>query len=496
MNSKHTLFLLFAVFLSACSSQSKLTNVTNDSFSNLVNSIDSIFNDKDFESAFWGAEIKSLDNGKVWYERNAGKLFMPASNEKIVTTSVGLLTMGPKFQYSSNLGYRGEVRDSVLHGDLILYSNGDPTLYSRLCESSLVLFNKYASELSSLGIKKVTGNVYGDDTAFENEHIGYGWAYDGLSYWYSAPFGPLQINENYVDYKITPAKEAGGEVTVVPNIPTSYHKLENNLVTVDAVKHYPNMHRVLNSEVVKFNGEVKAGGRTFEWSPTVNDPTMFYLRVFREVLDSNGISVEGKSYSAYNVENFDDIKSGKVVISTYYSPEFAEIIKGLMKRSQNLYAETVARTISWYKQGKGVMRNSRALIYKKLAEFGLKEGSYLYRDGSGLSRYNYVSPKHLVKILEGMYSSEYKDLWLDIQPLAGVDGTLRRRMKGTAAEGNVRAKTGTIANVRGLSGYVTTADGENLVFSFLVNAHSVGSKDTERVTDSVLELIAAYNKDK
>jgi D-alanyl-D-alanine carboxypeptidase/D-alanyl-D-alanine-endopeptidase (penicillin-binding protein 4) len=116
-------------------------------------------------------------------------------------------------------------------------------------------------------------------------------------------------------------------------------------------------------------------------------------------------------------------------------------------------------------------------------------------DGSGLSRYNYISPRELVKILTAMYKSPYWEVWRDAQPIAGVDGTLKSRMKGTKAEGNVRAKTGTISNVRGLSGYVTTADGEEIVFSFLVNGHLRTSLDTERITDKALTLIAEFQRD-
>ncbi|MCK4529953.1 MAG: D-alanyl-D-alanine carboxypeptidase, partial [Candidatus Marinimicrobia bacterium] len=115
-----------------------------------------------------------------------------------------------------------------------------------------------------------------------------------------------------------------------------------------------------------------------------------------------------------------------------------------------------------------------------------------YIDGSGLTRYNYISPHVLVKILEGMYRSELKDVWMNTLPISGVDGTLRRRMKGTAAERRVLAKTGTISNVRGLSGYTQTASGENIVFSFLVNGHLLSSRETERITDSILELICEY----
>src|SRR5690606_15601251 len=165
----------------------------------------------------------------------------------------------------------------------------------------------------------------------------------------------------------------------------------------------------------------------------------------------------------------------------------------LMKRSQNMYAETMVKLLGWNENGIGTFRNGKRVVERVLKGFGIDPDTYAYMDGSGLSRYNYISPEQLVKILEGMYNSEYKDVWIDLLPIAGVDGTLRNRMKGTKAEGNVRAKTGTISNVRGLSGYVTTADGEELVFSFLVNGHLVSTKDTEDVTDGVLKIISEYS---
>ena len=127
-----------------------------------------------------------------------------------------------------------------------------------------------------------------------------------------------------------------------------------------------------------------------------------------------------------------------------------------------------------------------------LKDFGVKPGTYAYMDGSGLSRYNFISPAQIVKILEGMINSRFQDIWIDIQPIAGIDGTLKYRMRGTKAEGNVRAKTGTISNVRGLSGYVKSAEGEEFVFSFLVNGHLRSSRETELITDKVLELISEF----
>ncbi|MBW6457836.1 MAG: D-alanyl-D-alanine carboxypeptidase, partial [FCB group bacterium] len=125
-------------------------------------------------------------------------------------------------------------------------------------------------------------------------------------------------------------------------------------------------------------------------------------------------------------------------------------------------------------------------------QFGIEPGSWIYSDGSGLTRYNYISPQILINILEGMYRSDMRDMWLETFPIAGVDGSLRNRMKGTPAEGRARGKTGTIANSRGLSGYVKTQSGENVVYSFLVNGHVLSSTDTDRITDGILELLSAY----
>ena len=159
-----------------------------------------------------------------------------------------------------------------------------------------------------------------------------------------------------------------------------------------------------------------------------------------------------------------------------------------------MYAETMVKTMGWKKSGVGSFREGKKVVEKVLAGFGIEAQSYAYRDGSGLSRYNFLSPRQIVKILKGMRNSEHSDTWKEIQPIAGVDGTLKNRMKGTKAEGNVRAKTGTISNVRGLSGYLTTSAGEELVFSFLINGHLRSSKETELITDKVLILIAEYPK--
>ena len=153
-----------------------------------------------FKHAHWGVLIKSLDTGRKWFEKNSEKVFMPASNEKIITTSSALLNLGPQFKFETKLYYIGDLRDSVLQGDLVVWSNGDPTMYTRFYDDPRDVFNKWADMLDSLGIKKISGNIIGNDNAFDDNHLGYGWSYGGLDSWYSAEVGALQLNENYIRF--------------------------------------------------------------------------------------------------------------------------------------------------------------------------------------------------------------------------------------------------------------------------------------------------------
>ena len=214
--------------------------------------------------------------------------------------------------------------------------------------------------------------------------------------------------------------------------------------------------------------------------------------MLKETLESRGIEVDGDAVDCDDLPGWDHEPSDFTIMDEHASPPLSEILSGLMKRSQNMYAENMVRIMGKDAHGEGSFSNGRRVVLDELSGFGVPTRGWSYTDGSGLSRYNFISPRIIRSILKGMRGHEYGDVWYDAQPIAGVDGTLRSRMKGTPAEGNVRAKTGTISNVRGLSGYVTTAAGEEMVFSFLVNAHQVSSSDTNDVTDGGLALIAAY----
>jgi D-alanyl-D-alanine carboxypeptidase/D-alanyl-D-alanine-endopeptidase (penicillin-binding protein 4) len=485
-----SLFILTTIFIASCSTSSKLTRKNN--FNLLKEEIQQTFYDSAFAHAHWGAKIKSLQTGKVWYELNSEKMFMPASNEKIPTSAAALQKLGPDFRFTTKLQSTGGIVDSVLTGDLIVWSNGDPTIYERLYDSTTAVFNNFADSLKQLGIKQVNGRIIGDDNAFDDNHIGYGWTHGGLKYWYSAKVGALQLNENYVDFYIIPPNSKQDSVKIIPNVHSDYFTVKNNITVTDTGRNDIDLDKEFGTEEFVFSGTVRAGTDTIMNSPTIHNPTGFYVTVLKEVLEKNGIEITGGAVDCDEINEYDSLALHTTDLVKYKSPPNSEILKILMKRSQNLYAETMTRVLGWKYKGKGSFRKGRHLVYQTLNNFSIDTSMIQYMDGSGLSRYNYISPAQIVKILEGMRTSRYWDVWYGIMPVAGIDGTLKYRMRGNAAEGNVHAKTGTISNVRALSGYVTTAAGEDLVFSFLVNGHLLSSKDTERITDSVLKMIAEF----
>ncbi|MBZ0199502.1 MAG: D-alanyl-D-alanine carboxypeptidase/D-alanyl-D-alanine-endopeptidase [Ignavibacteriaceae bacterium] len=484
-------FFSFIFTLMGCAGTNEISS---DRYASLHTKIDSLLNDPRFGNAHLGVLIKSQSSGKVLYERNAGKLFMPASNEKILTTSGALIKLGTDFKFKTLLTYSGVIQDSLLNGDLIVFGDGDPTLYSRFYKTPDEVFHRWAKLLKQNGVKKISGNIIGDDNAFDDEPIGYGWSHDGLDSWYSAEISALQFNENYVDLVITPPSDKNSNCTITPNVNSSYFNIIDSTVVTDAGYGYLNVSRAYGTNDILISGRVKKNSSKIYRSPSIENPTKFYVTVLKEVLESEGIKVIGNAVDCDEINNWNHNADDFISIDTLYSPPLKDILKGLMKRSQNLYAETMVKTLGSKYFGRGSFSNGKKVVEEVLSGMGIKPNTYSYMDGSGLSRYNFVTPLQLVTILEAMRKSNLSNDWYDLFPIAGVDGTLSARMKNGKARNNVRAKTGTIANTRGLSGYVTTASGDEIVFSFLINAHLQSTKATEELTDTILELLAEYDK--
>lgn len=451
--------------------------------------MDDIFHDPTFANAHWGVLIQSLETGEYFYKRNENKLFMPASNLKLFTSSAGLVLLGDDYRFTTDILMRGRIDGSTLIGDLIIRGSGDPTLSGRFYQNNIYkVFNDWADSLLEFGIDEITGNVIGDDNEFDDQGLGTGWHWDYESDWYAAPSSALSFNDNCIDIIITADKISRScRIQLMPN--TKYAAVINkvSLVGKDSVTNI-NVHRERGTNLVTVSGTIKESDsvRTFV---TVNNPTQYTMVILKEVLESKGITIGGfamdiDDYST-PIENYEITN-----LFTHYSPKLSEIVKVINKNSQNFFTEQLLKTIGLEKEGFGSAENGISAANSVFQEMGIDPEDMVMVDGSGLSRLNLVTPKQIISLLNYMYRHKYFQPFYNSLPIAGVDGSLAKRMKGTKAENNVRAKTGFIGGVRSLSGYVRTGDNEPVAFSVIVNNFTVPLKLAENIQDLVCVRLA------
>jgi serine-type D-Ala-D-Ala carboxypeptidase/endopeptidase (penicillin-binding protein 4) len=450
----------------------KAPPVPRDTVRELRLQLDHLFGNPEFSNAFWGVAIQSIDSGEILYEQNSGKLLMPASNMKILTGIAALKKLGPDFVYETRIATENDIQEGKLNGNLIVTGNGDPTI-------SVDVLNQWAAQLKAGGLNEINGDIIGDDSAFDDERLGFGWSWDDLPYYYATETTALQLAENAITVTLI-AGEAGLPVTVQKEPNTSYIQVVQNVqVQPDAQPSVKWIYKP-ESRTVYASGTLPSGGEDYG-SFSISNPSEYFVHCLKEKLEENGIEVHGSSH----VKHWDTLSLP--VRITRKSPPLKEILSVLLKRSQNLYAETLLKTL-----GSGKTADGIGVVETTLEEMGVPPNSIVMLDGSGLSRYNYVTPNALLTCLRKIYLDDPAQIFYNALPIAGVDGTLKSRMKESAAENNVRAKTGSISNVRSLSGYVRTRDGEMLVFSILANNFNAPSETANAIQDQAVELLANF----
>jgi D-alanyl-D-alanine carboxypeptidase/D-alanyl-D-alanine-endopeptidase (penicillin-binding protein 4) len=454
--------------------------------------IDSMADAPQFADAHWGILIVDPERGDTLYARNAGKLFMPASNMKILTSATAITQLGPDYRFRTYFVARGPVNDGTLDGDLLVIGRGDPSVSDHMLHDAMLPLRAIADSLAAKGIRRVRGSVVAAGDAFPGEVLGFGWSYDDFEDSYSAPIDELLFNEGFSELHVRGGDRPGDSVRVEVRPAHSYPRVHVAAKTIAPATSDTTRARRRNtlrarkdstSWDVILEGEIAAGD-TAVIETTHHDPDAAYVAAVREALRDKGITIG---------DSAGDASSGRAdTLATLTSPPLSEILKALMKPSQNQIAEMLFRTVALEKTGTGRGDSARAVVERQIASWGVPVPSEaVVRDGSGLARYDYISPRTVVRILDAMRRAPTFNVYYDALPIAGVDGTIAGRMKGTPAQGNVHAKTGTVAQARSLSGYVTTADGHMLVFSFLCNNFTVPNRAVEGVQDAIAARLAA-----
>ena len=451
--------------------------------------------------------MRSLKSGDTLYAFNPQKLLIPASNLKIVTLASAAERLGWDYAYETQILAVGAIDAGTLDGDLLVVGSGDPSLVAADGMSSRV-FDEWAGRMKALGVRTILGRVVGDDNAFDDEELGFGWSWDDLPEEYAAGVSALQFNENAARVTIRPGAAAGELASIDLTPPGTGLVIDNGLKT-GAPDSPPSIaaRRLPGSPRLELRGSIPLGAMPVTRVVSVDNPTLFAVAALRDALIARGIDVRGPAV------DIDDLahppkRSDGVALITYRSPPLSTLAVRLMKASQNLYAETLLKTL-------GIRRVSevsdvsdtcaaacgasaaagRAAVQATLRAWGVPVDALIQRDGSGLSRYDYVTAEALVAILTHVDRDEtLRGPFEASLPIAGRDGTLANRMKGTAAEGNARAKTGSMSNVRALSGYITSADGEPLVFSILANNFETTADVINRATDAIVVRLAQFRR--
>ena len=451
-----------------------------------VSQIDALLSEPGLKGGFQGVVIRSLKDGATWYERNPDTMFIPASNEKLLTSSSVLNTLGPNWKYVTRLVRDGVIdSDGTLHGRLILVGSGDPLLADKDLDALV-------DAAKTVGIKRVDGDVIADESRFDSVRYGDGWSWDDMSFYYSAQVSALNLNGNMIQIHTDPGRAPGDAVRIKVTPTLHYVKFINRAKTVaKGEKTALVISRELGGNRVTITGPLALDAKPDDHKPvgvTVEDPARYAAVVFAEKLRLSGILTDGIGVG--------QSPPSAIAIGIHESPPLSEILKRLNKPSDNLVAECLLKTLGAEKSAKGIgtWASGREAANSWFASIGMDANGIDMTDGSGLSRQTFATPHNLAVLLKTMYSHPDSKAFIDSLPIAGVDGTLRNRMKGTAAEGNCRAKTGTLSSVSSLSGYVTTADGEPLLFVILMNNHKARASIATGVQNKIVELLASWKK--
>ncbi|WP_345429223.1 D-alanyl-D-alanine carboxypeptidase/D-alanyl-D-alanine endopeptidase [Actinoallomurus vinaceus] len=435
----------------------------------LKTDIDNILTDSRLNGASIGVIVRNAKTGAVLYDRNSDTQEIPGSNNKIETSTAAFGILGAGYRFKTTVYTRG--------ANLYLKGTGDPTLRG-------ADYDKLAAAVAAKGIKKIKGNLIADDTWFDQEYTPPGWDPTDLPYSYGAGISALNVSPDDVfdagsiGVTITPGTE-GQPVKVTLNPPTSVVQIVNHATTGKAgTSSTVSVDRTGGTNKIVVTGSYPANGGKEDHLSTAPNPTQYAADVFLRALKAHGVKVVGATKRAATPK-------GAKAVTTRKSMTLSQLATPFLKLSNNQIAEILTKAIGRKAAGKGTRTAGIAAISRYLKTLGVDTTKVKQTDGSGLSRTNKTTPKQASVILKAVQSKPWYSTWYNALPIAGqadklVGGTLASRMKGTAAAGNVHAKSGTLTGVTALSGYVKDDTGQPLIFSIMFNGYQGGApKDIE-----------------
>lgn len=440
--------------------------------------MDAISNSTYLKSARWAFVVQEAASGKSLVSLNPNETLLPASTMKTVTSAAAMGILGENYRFSTYLEYDGEIRDGVLYGNVYIRGSGDPTLGSDRFgddKNATALLRNAVNVIRAKGIQRIEGRVVGDASIYDDALVPVNWVWNDIGNYYGAGASGLTFMENtyYVYFK--PSDTVGKIAPLLrtdPEIPGM--ELINEMRTGkrgSGDQGY--IYGAPYTSLRYLRGSIPQGKPEFYIKGSTPDPALFAAQCLQKALKSDSISVSSSS-STVRLLNLAGTHSSteRNLLSTTQSPPLKEIVYWLNKKSVNLYAEHLLKAIGLHQKGKASTEAGAEAVTAWWKAKGVDVNGFHMNDGSGLSRYNGITAKQLCHMLRINIKQAWFDEFYNSLPIAGVSsdpGTLRRMCKGTAAAGNVHAKSGYISRVRSYAGYVDTQSGKRLCFAMVAN---------------------------
>ena len=485
----------------------------------LKSRISEILQKPELAPAMVGVKVASLDTGRVLFEENSEKLLRPASNMKLYTVAAALDRLSPDYRFITSV-YARTRPDSAgtIHGDLTVYGRGDPSIAARFNNGDYFKgIDDLASRIAAAGVKRVEGDLIGDESYFTGPRYGSGWEWEDLTWYYGAEVSALTVNDNALDLFVKPGVGIGKPAAVTTGPPDPLLTISNRVTTSPkGSRREISVERGLGENTITVSGSIPLDDKGYTGGIGISHPALLFVYLLRSALAQKGVSITGKSRTsgeanqtlltagatittASNGSSSQSVAASESELATLQSPPFSLIAAQTLKPSQNLYTELILRTLG--KVGSSTVAPDSnetsedaglEVVKTFLKSAGIRPESLVLSDGSGLSRNDMVTAEASVELLTFMSRHRYADVFRNALPIAGVDGTLRNRMKNTLAENNLRAKTGSLSSAASLSGYVTSAAGEKLVFSIMVNNFPSDLEPRVASIDPIAVLLASF----
>lgn len=465
MNNRIALYILLLLLSFNLKAEDSIDKIT------LINELKSLFSSKEAKNISWGVSIVDTNSNEKIFSLNEDKQFRPASNMKILIAASALKALGSGYKFTTKLYADGKVENNKLIGNLVILGDGDPTFTS----SNL---NTFIESLKKHRISEITGSLIGIDSIFDEERLGILWSWENLSNCYSAQISGLQINANCVEIEIRP-NGLNSSANILAN---PYVKIINKTKTTEE-KTNITFRRTQNTNDIEISGNINIKESNIKRWISIDNPSMYFLTLFSEMLKKNNIKINGKIQIAEDTGYKLDIKKA-YLISSHESISLKEINETFLQHSINLYGESLLKKIGFIYFNEGSTHNGRLAIGMIFKNYGLIEEDIFIADGSGLSRLNLITPRYMSGLLYHITNTPFYQDFTNSLSTSGMTGTLRRRLNSKLLKGYIHAKTGYIANVRTLSGYIDTLGGKRLAFVIFANNYGERLQNAENIIDS------------